>query len=123
VSVTDEPDWAPLNYTFAGIWEIQPDWVEEHANEVCILDVRERDEFDGPLGHIPGAVNVPLGELDAHAEELPRDRPVVTVCRAGGRSSRGSLMLKNAGIEQSANLAGGMLRWRALNFPVTGGAD
>jgi glyoxylase-like metal-dependent hydrolase (beta-lactamase superfamily II)/rhodanese-related sulfurtransferase len=123
VSVADEPDWAPLNYTFAGIWEIQPDWVEEHANEVCILDVRERDEFDGPLGHIPGAVNVPLGELDAHAEELPRDRPVVTVCRAGGRSSRGSLMLKNAGIEQSANLAGGMLRWRALNFPVTGGAD
>ncbi|HSG64884.1 MAG TPA: rhodanese-like domain-containing protein, partial [Gammaproteobacteria bacterium] len=123
VAIADEPSWAPLNYTFAGIWEIQPDWVEEHANEVCILDVREPDEFAGPLGHIPGAMNVPLGELEGRVDELPRDRPVITVCRAGGRSARGSLMLKSAGIGRSANLAGGMLRWRALHFPVTGGTD
>jgi len=119
----DEADWAPLNYTFAGIWEIQPDWVEEHANDLCILDVRETDEFDGPLGHIPNAQHIPLGELEQRIAEVPRGRPVITVCRAGGRSARGTLILKNAGIDQAANLAGGMLRWRALDFPVVGGSD
>lgn len=122
-SMSDEPTWAPLNYTFAGIWEIQPDWVEEHARQVCVLDVREAEEFDGPLGHILGAVNVPLGDLERRLEEIPRDRPVITVCRAGGRSARGTLILKGAGVDNTANLAGGMLRWRALHFPVQGGTD
>jgi len=122
-SATDGPDWAPLNYTFAGIWEIVPDWVEENARSVCILDVRERDEFEGPLGHIADALHIPLGELEQRVGEIPRDRPIITVCRAGGRSARATLILKTAGIEQSANLAGGMLRWRALHFPVVGGAD
>lgn len=121
--VTDEPGWAPLNYTFAGIWEIGPDWVEENAGSVCILDVRERDEFEGPLGHIENALHIPLGELEQRIGELPRDRPVITVCRAGGRSARATLILKSAGIEQRANLAGGMLRWRALHCPIIGGAD
>jgi len=119
----EEPDWAPLNYTFAGIWEIQPDWVEENAGSLCILDVRECDEFDGPLGHLRDALHIPLGQLEQRVSEVPQGRPVVTVCRAGGRSARATLMLKGAGIEQSANLAGGMLRWRALHFPVIGGAD
>jgi len=122
-AAADEPGWAPLNFTFAGIWEIQPEWVEEHANQLCILDVREADEFDGPLGHIPGARHIPLGDLERRIDEVPRDRPVITVCRAGGRSARGTLILKNAGIAHTANLAGGMLRWRALRFPVSGGSD
>jgi sulfur dioxygenase len=122
-ALVDEPGWAPLNYTFAGIWEIQPDWVEEHANDVAIVDVRETDEFDGPLGHIPGSINVPLSDLEARAAELVGGKPVITVCRAGGRSARGMQILKSAGIEQAANLAGGMLRWRALQFPVDGGTD
>ncbi len=59
----DEPDWAPLNYTFAGVWEVQPAWLEEHLYDVQILDVREPDEFTGPLGRIPGAMLIPLGKL------------------------------------------------------------
>jgi rhodanese-related sulfurtransferase len=119
----DEPDWAPLTYTFGGIWEISPDWVEEHAGGLCILDVREVDEFDGPLGHIRDARNVPLGELEQRIAEIPLQQAVVTVCRAGGRSARASLILKSAGVEKTANLAGGMLRWRALHLPVEGGAE
>jgi hypothetical protein len=42
------PEWAPLTYTFAGIWEVEPNWLEEHLGEVQILDVREPDEFNGP---------------------------------------------------------------------------
>src|SRR6185437_9663270 len=50
-----DPNWAPLRYSFAGVWEIEPHGLEEHANEVQILDVRESEEFTGPLGHIRGA--------------------------------------------------------------------
>jgi rhodanese-related sulfurtransferase len=109
--------------TFAGIWEIDPHWVEEHLRELEIVDVREPDEFSGPLGHIPGARLLPLGGLAESAAGLPRDKPIVTVCRAGGRSAQASLTLKKLGFEQVANLPGGMLRWRALRQVVEGGSE
>lgn len=118
-----EPEWAPLSYTFAGIWEIAPQWVEEHLNEIDIIDVREGPEFEGPLGHIPGAKLIPLATLQQSLPQLDQSRPVVAVCRAGGRSARATLMLANAGFERVANLAGGMLRWRAEHYPTEGGAD
>ncbi|UCH75207.1 MAG: MBL fold metallo-hydrolase, partial [Rhodospirillales bacterium] len=80
------PDWAPLTFTFAGFWEIQPHWVEEHRRRVQIVDVREPDEYEGPLGRIAGSLPIPLGELARRAGKLSKDRPIVTVCRAGARS-------------------------------------
>jgi sulfur dioxygenase len=117
------PSWAPIAYTFAGIWEIAPQWLEEHAAEVQVVDVREPHEFTGPLGRIPGARLIPLGELSRRAGEIDPARPVVTVCRAGGRSAQATVILKQAGFEKLANLAGGMLRWRAEGHPVEGGSD
>jgi glyoxylase-like metal-dependent hydrolase (beta-lactamase superfamily II)/rhodanese-related sulfurtransferase len=123
-ALTDEaPSWAPLTLTFAGIWEVAPQWLEEHAREVQVVDVREPHEFAGPLGHIPGAMLVPLGTLAEQAAALPREKPIVTVCRAGGRSAQATLILKKAGFEQVANLAGGMLRWRSQQFAVAGGSE
>jgi sulfur dioxygenase len=75
----EDPTWAPLAFTFAGFWEIQPQWVEEHAKELQVVDVREPDEFTGPLGHIPGAILAPLGRLAEAAGNLARDRPIVAV--------------------------------------------
>lgn len=119
----EDPDWAPLTFTFAGIWEVQPRWVEEHADALTIVDVREPDEYDGPMGHIAGAVLVPLGTLTDKAGSLPGDKPIVTVCRAGGRSAQATQILRKAGFDRVANLAGGMLRWRAQQIPVEGGSD
>jgi sulfur dioxygenase len=116
-----DPGWAPLRYTFAGIWEIEPHTLEEHAEQVQILDVRETSEFEGPLGHIKGAVLIPLGGLAGRAGELRRDRPVVAVCRAGSRSAQAVTILQQAGFADIANLGGGMLRWRAEGHPVEGG--
>ena len=118
-----EQDWAPLSYTFAGIWEIQPNVLEEYLGRVTVIDVRETDEFSGAFGHILGAKLVPLGSLVTRLEELPKDKPLVMVCRSGARSSQATVLLKNKGIAKVANLAGGMLRWRAQRFPVEGGAD
>jgi sulfur dioxygenase len=115
--------WAPLTYTFAGIWEVQPGWLEEHAGQVQVVDVREPDEFDGPLGHIEGAVLVPLGNLSRELSGLKKDTPIVTVCRSGARSAQATVILGKAGFAEVANLAGGMLRWRAQRYPVEGGTD
>jgi sulfur dioxygenase len=112
-------DWAPLNFTFAGIWEVQPHWLEEHLRDVQLVDVREPDEFAGELGHIEGARLIPLGALVARADELARERPVVAVCRSGARSAQATVLLQKAGFERVANLSGGMLRWRNMH-PTAG---
>jgi glyoxylase-like metal-dependent hydrolase (beta-lactamase superfamily II)/rhodanese-related sulfurtransferase len=118
-----EQDWAPLTYTFAGIFEIQPQWLEEHLREVQIVDVREPNEFNGSLGHVPGAVLIPLGSLAARANELSKERPIVTVCRSGARSAQATVILGKAGFSRVANLSGGMLRWRAQRLQVEGGRE
>ena len=118
-----EQNWAPLSYTFAGLWEIQPNVLEEHLGQVEIVDVREPDEFDGALGHIPGAKLVPLGTLVERIGELSRDKPIVMVCRSGARSAQATVLLRNKGIARVANLAGGMLRWRSQRHPVEGAID
>ena len=118
-----DTDWAPLSYTFAGIWELQPNWLEENLGRVQIVDVREPDEFTGALGHIAGAKLIPLGSLAQRIPEIEKDQPVVMVCRSGARSAQATVLLRNAGYSKVANLSGGMLRWRAQRFPVEGGTD
>ena len=110
--------WAPLSYTFAGISEIHPQTLEEIAIPVEIIDVREPDEYVGPLGHIRGAKLIPLGQLTHRADELARDRPLVMVCRSGARSAQATVLLQRAGFPRVANLNGGMLRWRADGHAV-----
>jgi glyoxylase-like metal-dependent hydrolase (beta-lactamase superfamily II)/rhodanese-related sulfurtransferase len=117
-----DPQWAPLRYSFAGVWEIDPHGLEEFAPRVQILDVREEDEFSGPLGHIAGATRIPLGDLAERCGELSKDKPIVAVCRAGSRSAQATVILQQAGFADIANLNGGMLRWRAEGYPVEGGS-
>ena len=116
------PDWAPLTYTFAGIYEVQPHWLEEHSSQVQIVDVRGEDEFNGILGHIPGATLLPLPELEARAAELSQDQPIVSVCRSGARSAQATVLLRKQGFDNVANLSGGMLSWRAQRLSIEGNA-
>ncbi|OYY66564.1 MAG: MBL fold metallo-hydrolase [Burkholderiales bacterium 28-67-8] len=127
-ALPDEPRWAALDLTFGGVWEIQPDALEERLAGsadigIQLIDVREPTEFTDVLGHIRGARLVPLSQLTAQLAELDRSRPVVAVCRSGARSAQATVLLTKAGFEQVANLAGGMLRWRAESLPVDNGSD
>ena len=115
------PEWAPLKLTFAGVWEIDPLVLQERQSEFQIIDVREPDEFNGPLGHIKDAQLIPLSSLESEAAALDADKPIVAVCRAGGRSAQANVILKKAGFSCFANLSGGMLRWRSLGLPAEGG--
>jgi sulfur dioxygenase len=118
-----EPAWAPLTYTFSGVWEITPATLEENAAGVQIVDVRAPEEFTDALGHIRGATLLPLSSLAAGAAQLDRTRPIVTVCRSGARSAQAAVLLHKVGFADVANLAGGMLRWRAEALPVEGGSS
>ncbi len=119
-ALPEEPAWAPLTFTFGGIWEIEPNALAELRGAVQVVDVREASEFTDALGHITGAQLIPLSTLPAHISEIDRNRPVVTVCRAGARSAQATVMLQKSGLTQVANLSGGMLRWRAEGLPVEG---
>jgi sulfur dioxygenase len=112
------PTWAPLRFTVAGVWEIEPAALAEMHSPVQLIDVRAAEEFTGPLGHIRGAQLVPLDVLAEKAAALSRETPIVTVCRSGARSAQAVVLLAKAGLTQAANLAGGMLRWRAEHHPV-----
>jgi len=79
-----------------------------------IVDVRGADEFDGPLGHIEGARNIPLADVAAHATALAAEgRPLVMVCLTDKRSSQAAAELITARLDKVAVLRGGMKAWRA----------
>jgi len=115
--------WAPLTLTFAGIHEIQPTVLEEHSGDAQVVDVREPAEWNGALGHLARSCLIPLGELEQRAGELDKSRPVVAACRSGARSAQAVLILQRLGFANVANLAGGLIRWRASGLPVEGGRE
>ncbi|GAC1312093.1 MAG: hypothetical protein NVSMB12_01480 [Acidimicrobiales bacterium] len=80
-----------------------------------LLDVREPDEW--MAGHAPAAAHLPLGEVPLRSEELPTDRQVVAICRAGGRSQQAAEFLRQRGVD-AVNLAGGMRAWHAAGLDV-----
>ena len=106
-----EPDWADIRVSFAGVPEVEPEWVMQNQPSVTILDVRDADEIDESLSGLLNLIHIPLAQLRARVDEVPRDKPVVTLCRSGKRSSLALGILKAAGHSQVANIQGGMLHW------------
>lgn len=77
--------------------------------DVMLVDVRDRGEY--AAGHIEEAVWIPLGELPARLDELPRDAVIVTVCRSGRRSGEARDLLLGEGFAGAHNMSGGMRAW------------
>lgn len=100
-----------------GYRDVSPLGVAPHLGELRVIDVREPDEFVGPLGHVPGAELVPLATLQTAAAGWRRDEPLLVICRSGGRSARGATVLAGLGFRQIFNLTGGMLGWDANGLP------
>lgn len=67
------------------------------AAGATLLDVRTPDEFRD--GHLEGARNIPVAELDGRIGEVPRGRPVVVYCASGSRSARATSVLRGAGYD------------------------
>jgi len=112
------PDWAPLKRSYAGLPELEPEWVAEHLDTLTILDVRNADEAQGPDGGLPGSRNIPLPELMASIDRLDPEAPTVVFCHAGSRSSLAAQQLIKAGFQKVANLRGGLQDWHRKGLPM-----
>ncbi len=78
------------------------------ADPPMLLDVREHWEQD--IARLPGTVDIPMNEVAARLEELPKDRDIVVMCRSGGRSTKIAEYLEGQGYRVT-NLTGGILAW------------
>ncbi|WP_376794122.1 rhodanese-like domain-containing protein [Thermogemmatispora sp.] len=85
-------------------------------SEAVLIDVREPWEYRS--GHAPRAINIPLGQLRARLNEVPRDREVLLICLSGHRSAQAARQLQRLGLSRVANVKGGIARWRLLGLPI-----
>ncbi len=94
--------------------------IPRHAEGAVVVDVREPDEYVD--GHVPGAALIPMNDLAARMDEVPRGQPVYVICRSGARSLTSTAQLIDAGYE-AYSVAGGTLGWIAAGQPIVLGTD
>lgn len=89
-----------------------------NREKAVVIDVCETEEF--ALGHVGGARNVPLNQLEERLPGLVKNKavPVVLVCASGARANRGVGIAKKLGYEKAQAMAGGMKAWREASLPV-----
>ena len=83
-----------------------------------IVDVREPHEHQ--RAHIEGTIDIPLGELVARLDEVPRDTTVYVLCHVGGRSAQATQYLETQGFD-AINIDGGIVEWYRAGLPVAVG--
>lgn len=98
------------------------------AGDAVVIDVREPAEFE--TGHIPGSINIPRGVLEFQVDAHPavayvsdpalshKDRPVVVVCRTGGRAALSAVNLQRLGFGDVRSIAGGVNAWGEAGLPL-----
>jgi len=101
----------------------------DNGEEPFVLDLRQRGDFLGPLGHLPEAFNVPFGDLWERFEEIRSglqghlDAPIYIICGGEDHSSNAARLLKRAGFTNISIIKGGMKRWAREGLPVDGAKD
>lgn len=88
----------------------------EQAAGALLLDVREQDEWDA--GHAPGAIHLPMSELQERYAELPECDSTLIICRSGARSDAVAHALSRIGRAGCANIVGGMQGWKSAGHAM-----
>ncbi len=89
-------------------------------NGALLVDVREKEEVAQLAYDVPNIINIPLSVFEEEYTKIPKDRKVVMVCKAGGRSLRAAAYLVNHGYENAINMKHGMISWAQKGFPTIG---
>lgn len=85
------------------------------STDHLLIDVRTPEEFAS--GHIAGAVNIPLADIQAGTAQIPTDQEVVLYCRSGNRSNQARSILNQRGYTSVYDL-GGVIAWQAAGLPL-----
>jgi len=89
-------------------------------NGALLVDVREKDEVAQLAYDVPNIINIPLSVFEEHYTEIPKDKEVVMVCKAGGRSLRAAGFMVYHGYDNVINMKHGLIRWVQKGFPTIG---
>jgi rhodanese-related sulfurtransferase len=92
----------------------------QRGDSFFLIDVREDSEL-AETGTLPGAIHIPLGQIDAETmaeNNISKDADLVVYCRSGRRSGLAQDVLIQAGFENVKNLSGGILRWKQDAFDL-----
>ena len=107
----------------AGIPAVDPLYADIRRSDphrpAVLLDVREVPEFHEV--RVPGSLFIPMSELGARVDEVPKDRPVLVLCAAGSRSQQVTGYLLQQGWDDVGNVAGGITAWERMGLPVDRG--
>ena len=89
-----------------------------NREKAVVVDICEPAEF--AAGHVGGAKNIPLGQLEGKLAGSVKNKmvPLILVCQSGARSSRAVAIAKKLGYEQAQSLAGGLGAWRSASLPI-----
>lgn len=92
-----------------------------NREKAVVVDVCETDEF--AQGHVTGARNVPLGQLEARLPEVAKNKavPLILVCQSGARANRALGIAQKLGYEKAQVLSGGLAAWKEANLPLERG--
>ena len=112
----------------ARIREVMSADFSRQQGSAIVIDVREPSEFE--TGHIPGSINIPRGVLEFQVDAHPavanvsdpalshKERPIVVVCRTGGRAALAALSLQRLGFTDVCSIAGGVMAWGEAGLPL-----
>ncbi len=91
----------------------------ESDSAYLLLDVRTGEEFDGPSGHLRGAILIPVQHLKERLSELTphTHKTIIAICRSGNRSGYATSFLRDRGF-RTLNMVGGMVRWNNEKRPT-----
>lgn len=98
----------------------------DRGEGVLLIDVREPKEFNGPMGHVPGALNIPGGTLarrimdKGSGLENLKDTPVVLVCGTAQRAAVAARIMRKLGFTDLTVLRGGVHGWTKAGYPLEG---
>jgi len=89
-----------------------------NREKAVVVDVSESDEF--AAGHIGGARNIPVNDLEKRLPEVVKNKsvPLILVCATGARAQRCLAKAKSLGYEKAVVLGGGLRAWKEANLPV-----
>ena len=109
-------------------WPRTETWIEAtdldqrrtRGEEILVADVRGADEFVGSLGHIPGAHNIPVDEVESRLDEFEpgKQRSIVLVCKTDRRSATAAQLLRERGFGDVLVLRDGMVGWNREGLAV-----